>query len=121
MSVHEHAAGIRYYRKGAEKGTPFHLGMIVSNEPGLYLEGQYGIRLENDIFVKLRQKMPNKDLFEFETLTYIPFDLDAIDPSIMTDADKALLNNYHKQVYEKLSPYLTDEECKWLAKYTREI
>lgn len=121
MSVHEHAASIRFYRKGAEKGTPFRLGMIVSNEPGLYLEGEYGIRLENDIFVKLRQKMPNKDLFEFETLTYIPFDLDAVDTSIMTDADKALLNNYHKQVYEKLAPYLTSEECEWLAKYTREI
>lgn len=121
MSVHEHAASIRFYRKGAEKGTPFRLGMIVSNEPGLYLEGEYGIRLENDIFVKLRQKMPNKDLFEFETLTYVPFDLDAVDTTIMTDVDKALLNQYHKQVYEKLAPHLTENECEWLKKYTREI
>lgn len=121
MSVHEHAASIRYYRTGAENGTPFHLGMIVSNEPGLYLEGEYGIRLENDMFVKLRQKTNNRDLFEFETLTYIPFDLDAVDASIMNDADKALLNNYHKMVYEKLAPHLTEEECEWLAKYTRAI
>lgn len=121
MSVHEHAASIRFYRKGAEKGTPFHLGMIVSNEPGLYLEGEYGIRLENDIFVKLRQKMPNRDLFEFENMTFVPFDLDAVDPAIMTSVDKDLLNKYHKEVYEKLSPYFTDEENTWLAKYTREI
>ena len=54
-------------------------------------------------------------------MTFIPVDLDAVDVSIMTDVDKALLNNYHKAVYDKLSPFLTEEENAWLAHYTREI
>ena len=56
-----------------------------------------------------------------DTITYVPMDLDAINPDMMTAEEKKLLNDYHKQVYEKVSPYLNEEEKEWLAKYTREI
>ena len=57
----------------------------------------------------------------FEPITFIPMDLDAVNPDILSSEDKMLLNNYHKMVYEKVSPYLNDEEKEWLKKYTREI
>ena len=57
----------------------------------------------------------------FESITFVPFDLDAIEPSIMTEQDKKLLNDYHKEVFEKVSPFLNDEEKAWLEKYTRAI
>ncbi len=57
----------------------------------------------------------------FETITFIPFDLDAVDVSILSEEDKQLLNQYHKNVFEKLTPYLTKEECEWLANYTRAV
>ena len=121
MNIHEAPVNIRPYGRGAENGHPLMLGMIATNEPGYYLEGSYGIRIENEIVVNLRQHTENRDLYEFEAITYVPIDLDAVDESIMTDADKALLNQYHKMVYDKLSPHLTEEENEWLKVYTREI
>ena len=58
---------------------------------------------------------------KFETVTYAPIDLDAVDPEAMTKREKELLNGYHRMVYEKISPYLEPEEKEWLKKYTREI
>ena len=58
---------------------------------------------------------------EFETITYAPIDLDAIDPNLMTEEQRAVLNEYHKKVYEVLSPYMTQEENKWLKEYTRAV
>lgn len=121
MNIHEAPASLRYYVRGAENSHPLHLGMVISDEPGLYLEGDHGVRLENDVVVKLRQKIDSRDLYEFEAITYVPFDLDAIDTSVMSDADKKLLNDYHKMVYEKLAPHLNEEEKVWLAHYTRAI
>ena len=57
----------------------------------------------------------------FENLTYVPIDLDAIDPNQMTDSEKGYLNAYHARVYELVSPFLNDEEAQWLKKYTRAI
>ena len=57
----------------------------------------------------------------FEPITYIPMDLDAVNPEMMSEEEKKLLNRYHKAVYEKVSPYLNEEEKEWLGKYTREI
>ena len=56
-----------------------------------------------------------------EPITFVPFDLDAIEPEIMTAEERAMLNDYHKKVYEITSPYLNDEEKEWLRKYTREV
>ena len=95
--------------------------MVITDEPGIYIEGSHGIRIENELMVAEGEKNEYGQFMYLEAITYIPFDLDAVNPELMTDEDKKLLNEYHKKVYEIVSPYLTEEEAKWLAHYTREI
>ena len=92
-------------------------GMITSDEPGLYFEGKYGIRHENEILCVKK----GKDKLGFETITYVPFDTDAIDASMLTKKEKQWLNQYHKMVYHKVAEGLNNEERSWLLKYTKEI
>lgn len=95
--------------------------MITSNEPGVYLEGEFGIRLENMIVcVKDRENGFGRFL-KFEPLTMVPFDLDAIKADQMTEKEIRWLNAYHNKVYETLAPYLEEEEKLWLRQATREI
>jgi Xaa-Pro aminopeptidase len=89
-------------------------GMITSNEPGIYLEGKYGIRLENLIVCKKLEKTEYGQFMGFETLTLVPFDMDAIDLNLLTDREISILRDYHKRVYETLEIYLSDEEKNWL-------
>ncbi|MCI9005653.1 MAG: aminopeptidase P family protein [Lachnospiraceae bacterium] len=96
-------------------------GMVTTDEPSLYLEGEYGIRTENELLCKKAEKNEYGQFMEFETITYAPIDLDAILPEEMTARERKLLNDYHKTVYAKLAPYLSAEEREWLAEYTREI
>ena len=95
--------------------------MVITNEPGIYIAGSHGIRLENELLVKYGPKTEYGQFMEFEAITYCPIDLDAINPDILTDSDKIELNNYHKKVYEIIGPHLTDEERAWLKEATREI
>ena len=95
--------------------------MTQSNEPGVYIEGSHGIRHENELVVQKAEKNEYGQFLSFETITFVPFDLDGLDTSIMTQYDIAWLNEYHKQVYEKVSPYLNEEEKEWLKYVTREI
>ena len=96
-------------------------GMTTSNEPGIYIEGSHGIRLENEIVVCKGEENEYGQFMHFETITFVPMDLDVIDASLLTFYEKQWLNEYHKQVYEKVSPYLSDEEAAWLKTYTRAI
>ena len=93
-------------------------GMVTTDEPGLYLEGKYGIRTENELLCKKAGKNEYGQFMEFEAITYAPIDLDAILPEEMTARERKLLNDYHKMVYREISPFLTEEEQKWLAGYT---
>ncbi|MCD7806346.1 MAG: M24 family metallopeptidase C-terminal domain-containing protein, partial [Lachnospiraceae bacterium] len=77
--------------------------------------------LENEVLVRKGEKNSYGQFMYLETLTLIPFDLDAINPELMSGREKGWLNAYHKKVYETLSPMLTEEEQEWLAKYTRAI
>ena len=95
--------------------------MVITDEPGIYIEGSHGIRLENEVLVCEGEKNEYGQFLHFEIITLIPFDLDAINPDIMTESEKKLLNQYHAKVYETLAPHLTEEEAEWLKKYTREI
>ena len=95
--------------------------MVTTDEPGVYLEGKYGIRIENELLCKKAEKNEYGQFLEFEIITYAPIDLDAILPEEMTAAERGLLNNYHKMVYEKISPYLEPEEQEWLKEYTRAV
>lgn len=96
-------------------------GMILTDEPGFYVEGSHGIRLENEVLVCEGERNEFGQFMYLDTLTYIPMDLDAIAPEIMTETDKQLLNQYHEKVYEMVSPYLNEDEKVWLKQYTRAI
>ena len=120
LNIHEGPAGFRWrYRKG--ETAVLQEGMIITDEPGIYIEGSHGIRLENELLCCKGEKNEYGQFMYFDTITLIPMDLDAINPDIMTAEDKKLLNDYHKKVYETLSPYLNDEEKAWLEKYTRAV
>lgn len=99
----------------------FEEGMITSDEPGLYFEGSHGIRTENLLVCVKAEKNQYGQFMRFEHLTFVPIDLDAIDETLLEKHDKELLNAYHKDVYAKISPFLTQEEKEWLKEATREI
>ena len=120
LNIHEGPAGFRWkYRKGETE--VLHEGMVITDEPGIYIEGSHGIRLENELLCCKGEKNEYGQFMYFDAITLIPMDLDAINPDIMTAEEKKLLNDYHKKVYDTLTPYLNEEETEWLAKYTRAI
>lgn len=96
--------------------TPLEVGMLVSNEPGLYRAGKYGIRIENLVAVKECEVTEFGQFLSFETLTLFPYDQQLIDWSIMTEAEIDWINEYHKMVEEKLLPLLSEEEGAWLKR-----
>lgn len=110
LCVHEGPQNIRT----DENPTVLQEGMIVSNEPGMYRDGEYGIRIENLILVRETEKTSFGIFYEFETLTLFPIDTNLIDRTLFTDSEKEWLNNYHQMVYERLSPNLNHDEKKWL-------
>ena len=120
LNVHEAPNGFRWKIVPERVDScVFEEGMITSDEPGIYIEGSHGIRTENLIVCRKGEKNEYGQFMYFETLTMAPIDLDAIDPSYLNDAEKQQLNDYHRLVYEKLSPYMDDGEREWLRKYTR--
>ena len=95
--------------------------MLTSDEPGYYLENEFGIRHENIILCKKAEKNSFGQFMCFEYLTMVPFDLDGVDPEQMSVRERKLLNEYHKEVYKTISPYLNEDEKEWLKQATREI
>lgn len=98
-------------------------GMVVSNEPGYYKEGCYGIRCENLLVVKTCEELSDTEtpMLEFEALTLVPFDLHLIDAGMLTESERQWLNDYHARVNEKLSASLGENDRLWLQQATREI
>ena len=86
-----------------------------------YLEGAYGIRIENELLCQKAEETEYGQFLCFETITYAPIDLDAVDASELTEREKMQLNAYHQKVYKMLAPFLTEEEAEWLKGYTREL
>ena len=119
LNVHEGPNGFHWGRKGYS--ATLEEGMITTDEPGIYIEGKYGIRLENELICRKGEKNEYGQFMYFENLTFVPFDLDAVDASQMNETEKRYLNEYHKAVYEKIAPHLTVEEAEWLKEYTRAI
>lgn len=117
LNVHEGPQGIRvqYNPQVLEEG------MNVTNEPGVYIAGSHGIRLENELIVQKAEKTEFGQFMRFETMTYAPLDLDGVIKELLSKEEIEYLNNYHQMVYEKVSPYLTLEEKEWLKEYTRAI
>ncbi len=122
LNVHEGPNAFRW-KQSSDPGGDCVLegGMVTTDEPGVYLEGQYGIRTENELLCRNAEKNEYGQFMEFEIITYAPIDLDAILPEEMTERERGLLNEYHKIVYGKISPFLNDGEREWLREYTREI
>ena len=122
LNVHEGPNGFRW-KVVPERNDSAVLeeGMITSDEPGYYVEGSYGIRHENLIVCKKAEKTSVGQFMCFEHLTMVPFDLEAVVPEQMSERERSLLNAYHAQVYEKISPYLEPDEREWLKESTRSI
>ncbi|MFR4001813.1 MAG: aminopeptidase P family protein [Romboutsia timonensis] len=122
LNVHEGPNGFRWkVREDIDDTCILEEGMVTTNEPGVYVENSHGIRIENEIVVRKAEKNEYGQFMDFEVITFAPIDLDAIDESLILKDEKVYLNNYHKQVYDKISLYLNEEEKQWLKTYTREI
>ena len=121
-NVHEPPTGFRWYIVPSKnEHHQLEEGMVITDEPGIYEDGKFGIRIENEFIVRKGVKNKYGQFMNFETITFAPIDLDGIDPEEMTKSEREWLNNYHKDVYEKIGPHLTDEEREWLKEYTRAI
>ena len=121
LNVHEGPNAFRWrHVSDGNSDCVLEEGMVTTDEPGIYLEGNYGIRTENELVCRKAEKNEYGQFMEFE-ITYAPIDLDAILPEEMTAAERGFLNAYHKMVYEKISPFLDEAERMWLKEYTREI
>ena len=120
LNVHENPpviSGSRAREMAAEEFIP---GMITSNEPGIYIDGSFGIRTENDMLVVWKEDSSGKYL-AFENLTYVPIDTDGIDKQYLNDEDIERLNRFNRSVYDILAPVLDKETCSWLKQYTMPI
>ncbi len=117
LNVHEGPHQIRM----EWKPTPLRSGMTVTDEPGLYLAGKFGVRIENTLLIKDYMQTDFGKFLQMESLTLCPIDTDPIDASMLLPEEVAWLDGYHKEVYEKLSPYLDPEEKEWLAEATKPL
>ncbi|AVQ29949.1 MAG: aminopeptidase P family protein [Fusobacterium varium] len=117
LNVHEGPHSIRWQYNP----QVLEAGMTVTNEPGVYIQGSHGIRLENELIVRNAEKTDFGQFMVFETMTYAPLDLDGVVSELLNEEEKEFLNNYHQMVFEKISPFLSEEEKKWLKEYTRKI
>ncbi len=122
LNVHEGPNGFRW-RQSPERseGAVLEAGMVTTDEPGIYIEGKYGIRTENELVCQKGVKNEYGQFMYFENVTYVPVDLDAIDPDLMTSVEKARLNDYHAMVYKTMAPYFDGEILEFLKEYTRAI
>ncbi len=121
-NIHEPPTGFRWYVVPSKnEHHQLEEGMVMTDEPGIYEDGEFGIRIENEFIVRKGTKNKYGQFMYFETITFAPIDLDGIDPEEMSRDEREWLNNYHQQVYEKIGPHLTEEEREWLKEYTRAI
>lgn len=122
LNVHEGPNGFRW-RQSPERseGSVLEEGMITTDEPGLYVEGAYGIRIESELLCRRGAKNEFGQFMYFQNLTCAPIDLDAIDTDALTKTERRWLNEYHTFVYDTLAPHLAEEERAWLRGATRAI
>lgn len=121
LNVHEGPQNLRWKFMEGMTEAVLEAGMDITNEPGVYIEGSHGIRIENVMVVQNGNKNEYGQFMHFDTLTFVPIDREAISIAYMTEKQRELLNQYHQQVYEKLSPLMSEEEKKWLEEVTRKI
>lgn len=120
LSIHEPPINFRW-REGDKPSQIFEENMVITDEPGIYIEGSHGIRLENELLVRQDTENEYGQFLRFEVLTFVPVDIDALLPECMSVQEKEMLNEYHRNVYEQISPYLSGEEKAWLRTAVRPI
>ena len=122
LNVHEGPQNIRWRYTQEMTDEALAEGMLVSDEPGVYVEGAYGIRLENILEVTAAEETASGPFLTFAPLTYAPIDRDAIDVQYLEPSDIDALNRYHAEVYHKVAPLLKNDEIKnWLLDVTKPI
>ncbi len=122
LNVHEGPNSFRYKALSDEdQDWTFEEGMVTTDEPGIYIEGSHGVRIENELLCRKEENNEYGQFMGFEDLTYVPIDLDGIDVTAMDRKEIRVLNEYHKFVFEKLQPFFAGEELEWLKNATREI
>ena len=121
LNVHEGPQGIRWRYTEGQSEAVIEAGMDVTNEPGIYIEGSHGIRTENVMVARNGVKNGDGQFMYFDTLTYVPIDLDGIDTKYMEPREIAWLNAYHAEVYKKIAPLLPEDEREWLKEATRPV
>ena len=120
LNVHEAPPSIRY-NPAFSQMVKIEEGMTITNEPGVYKEGKWGIRTENTMLAVKDYTNSDGTFMKFEVLSYCPIDFRAIDKSLMSDKEIKWLNDYHAKTYEVLSPFMNDEEKAWLKEETKAI
>lgn len=121
LSVHEDPQRIRWRIDGNGGETVLEEGMLISNEPGVYLANKFGVRVESLVLCRKDEETEFGTFLYFDTLTVVPFDRAAIDVTLLTEEERKNLNAYHERVYKTISPYLTEEERAWLKEETKTL
>lgn len=118
LNVHEGPNNINWNTKRIGNTVPLEVGMLTSDEPGLYLEGEYGIRIENLLLVKKVEEFGMNGFLEFDTVTKAPYERGAILPELLSDEELSWLNSYHKQIFDLYAKKLSQDERNWLSAVT---
>lgn len=122
LNVHEGPNSFRYRSISGVKNPPtLEVGMTTTDEPGIYIENSHGIRHENVLLTINDTENEYGSFLKFETLTLCPFDIEGLDMKLLSNEDKHRINEYHKKVYEKLSPYCNEIQLQYLTKFTKNI
>ena len=121
LNVHEGPQNISWQKRENVAEAPLVPGMLVSDEPGVYVAGSHGIRTENILLCEKYAENEDGEFLCFHPLTLVPIDLDGILPEYMSEEDRKNLNEYHSMVYEAVSPYLNEEEKNWLKNVTKAV
>lgn len=121
LNVHEGPNNFYWNIGSRGAGPALEEGMVTTDEPGVYVEGSHGIRIENELLCRKGVKNEYGQFMYFQPVTMAPIDLDGIDPDLMMDNEIAALNAYHQSVYDAVAPHLTEAEAEWLKKYTAPI
>ena len=121
LNVHEGPQNFRYKIREDVIPAPIVPGMITSDEPGIYIEGSHGIRIENELLCVPALENEWGKFYRFETLTLVPLERDAIVTSMLRRDEIAWIDTYHRRVYETVAPYLTEEEKDWLLDVTKPL
>lgn len=122
LNVHEGPNSFRFkLMPDYQDNAVLEEGMVTTDEPGIYIEGSHGIRIENELLCRRGEANEYGQFMYFEDLTCAPIDLDAVDLSLLGEEDRKRLNQYHREVYERLAPWFRGEELTWLQYATREV